>query len=115
MLQVWESLRYLLLAKQLALTHRLRSLLQPLLPQLRPQRVRSQKMVSVARLIRSGLVWGLNLATAVVTTVIVVARRIIVPAQIVMLTMARMLDPALGVGPSMFNAGNIRLWPSRQD
>jgi hypothetical protein len=43
-------------------------------------------MVSVDRLIRSGLVWGLNLATAVVTTVIVVARRIIVLAQIVMLT-----------------------------
>jgi hypothetical protein len=105
MIQVWQSLQYLLLAKQLALTHRLRSLLQPLLPQLRPQRVRSRKMVSVDRLIRSGLVWGLNLATAVVTTVIVVARRIIVPAQIVMLTMARVRDPGLGVGPSMFNVG----------
>lgn len=100
MIQVWEARRYSLLAKQLALTHHLRSLRRPL-PQLRLLRVRFRRTVSVARLIRTGLVWDLNLVTAVVTTVIVVVRRSIVPAPIVMLSMARVVDLGLGVGHSM--------------
>lgn len=65
-------------------------------------------MVCVLRTTRTGLVSGLSLVIAAVTTAIVVARRITVPVQIVTLCMALVRDLGLGFKPIGLQCCKIR-------